>query len=204
MLAALWLAMYLLGGKGSVPDMAVLASLYAGDQPTLAGIARIVTELGGWRWLTALSALFALILFLRGETRRAWAFVAIVLSGRLMVEAQKWVSARARPDEQHLVTVTSLSFPSGHSANAAIVYFTIALLLAPSLESRWSRRLLLAGAAIVSVAVGFSRMILGVHWPSDVVGGWAFGLFWTLALLWLAGLGGSDQPRSSGISRTDY
>jgi undecaprenyl-diphosphatase len=93
---------------------------------------------------------------------------------------QKNVLDRVRPDQHlRLVHVSSMSFPSAHSANSMLVYPLCALLLAPE---RW-RRLAVGGAVLLSLCIGTSRVLLGVHWPSDVVGGWAFGLFWLMALL---------------------
>jgi undecaprenyl-diphosphatase len=185
-LAALWIAMFLLGGSGSSVDLSLLASFYAGDNPMLANLARFVTPFGGWEVLTGLGAAFALYLVWRREFARALLFAAIAISGRLAIHYHKIFSGRARPDEEHLVAVHSLSFPSGHSGNAAITYFAMALLLTPLVRSEAARRGIFIAAAVVTVAVGLSRMILGVHWPSDVLGGWAFGLLWTFGLIRLA------------------
>ena len=189
-LALLWLAMFLGGGEGSLPDLFILSLFYAGDSPAFADIAAIATEFGGWRLLTLLGIVFTLALVWKGEYRRALVFAFVALAGRALVELQKDWSARNRPEEEHLVDVTSLSFPSGHTANSTITYIAIALLLAPLVGKRW-RAVLFAAAAFVPLAVGVTRMMLGVHWPSDVVGGWAFGLFWTLLLLRLTGFWGT-------------
>src|SRR5437870_9648074 len=103
---------------------------------------------------------------------------AIVLVGRGLSEVQNYAIARVRPDlEPHLVVVKTSSFPSGHAASSMIFYLTLALALAAG--TRWSRPA--AGAAILlSLLIGTSRVMLGVHWPSDVIGGWAFGLLWVL------------------------
>lgn len=177
-LAALtWLGMLLVGGPGWINDRAVLASIYAGDSPLLAEAAMALTHFGGWIILTIVTAAAATFLFIRGERRRAFLLLAIIISGRALVEAQKYWTARARPEElDRLVSVHSLSFPSGHSANSTIVYLAVALLALPRRES-------VAAALILSILIGLSRLLLGVHWPSDVIGGWAFGLLWTFALV---------------------
>jgi undecaprenyl-diphosphatase len=94
---------------------------------------------------------------------------------------QKFSIERARPTlEPHLVVVKTWSFPSGHAASSMIFYLTLALALAP--EGRWRR--IAAGAAILlSLLIGVSRVMLGVHWPSDVVGGWSFGMLWVMLTL---------------------
>ena len=90
-----------------------------------------------------------------------------------------------RPDlEPHLVVVKTSSFPSGHATSSMIFYLTMALAL--TARTRW-QRLAAAGAVLLSLAIGTSRVMLGVHWPSDVIGGWAFGMLWVLLTLRLAG-----------------
>ena len=79
--------------------------------------------------------------------------------------------------------VKTSSFPSGHATSSMIFYLTLALALTS--EMRW-RGLAVAGAILLSFLIGISRVMLGVHWPSDVVGGWAFGMLWVLLTLRLA------------------
>ena len=108
----------------------------------------------------------------------------IVLIGRALSEAQKFWIARVRPDaEPHLVVVQTSSFPSGHATSSMIFYLTLALALTAG--KRW-HRIAAAGAVLLSLLIGISRVMLGVHWPSDVIGGWAFGMLWVLLTLRLA------------------
>ena len=89
-----------------------------------------------------------------------------LLVGRGLSEAQKYWIARVRPDlEPHLVVVKTSSFPSGHAASSMIFYLTLALALTAG--TRWQRPAV-AGAILLSLAIGTSRVMLGVHWPSDV------------------------------------
>jgi undecaprenyl-diphosphatase len=80
--------------------------------------------------------------------------------------------------------VKTSSFPSGHATSSMIFYLTVALALTGG--TRWHRTAV-AGAVLLSLLIGTSRVMLGVHWPSDVIGGWAFGLLWVLLTLKLAG-----------------
>jgi undecaprenyl-diphosphatase len=192
-LAVAWAVMLLFGGLDL--DRALLLFFHAGERPEIARPARILTELGGYLVLMPLMAAGALWLAWKRRFRDAALLLAVTISGRLLVEIQKVQMGRIRPQENtHLVEVHSLSFPSAHAANSAMVYLSLALLL----TSTWPRRALaLWAAAWLSILIGTSRVVLGVHWPSDVIAGWAFGLFWTLLLLHLAGRDlGDGTPRA--------
>ena len=186
-LFGLWLAMLLLGGPHTAAD-AWLAALF--HYPALVPAARMVTLLGDWPVLLPLTAAASLILFFAASPRRAILFLAIVLSGRLLVEVQKIELARQRPDiAGRLAHVTSLSFPSAHAAYSMITWLAFALLLAPPAR----RSAAVAVAVALAVTVGLTRLVLHVHWPSDVIGGWAFGAGWTLLLVRLTA--GTRSPR---------
>ena len=174
---AAWLAM-LIAGTGPI-DRTILGTLYAGDRPVLADTARLVTVLGDGRWVTAISILAGL--WLMREKRLNTAVVLLIGTGigRVITEIQKYQVNRVRPgDDPHLVATYSMSFPSAHSANAMMVYLTLAMLLPHAQRQMW-----IAGALAIALMVGVSRMMLGVHWPSDVVGGWSYGALWTLMLV---------------------
>lgn len=181
-LALLWLAMFMLG-TGDV-DLAILSALYSGDRPVLADSARLITLLGGWYFVTPVAAVAGLLVALRGKPRLGLILFVGTLIGRMLVELQKYQLGRLRPDQHpHLVNVYNLSFPSGHSANAMMVYLAMAMLLATDERKRvrWT-----VAALVVTLLVGLSRVMLGVHWPSDVIAGWSFGAMWVLVMLWFA------------------
>jgi undecaprenyl-diphosphatase len=181
-LAAIWLAMLLWGG-GAL-DRRVYELLYAGHRPVLAAFARALTLFGEPTVLIGAGLLCALWFWWDGRARLALMLVLIVIVGRGLGEAQKYWIARVRPDvEPHLVIVKTSSFPSGHAASSMIFYLTLALAL--TARTRWHRAAA-AGAICLSLLIGISRVMLGVHWPSDVVGGWAFGTLWVLLTLRLA------------------
>ena len=118
------------------------------------------------------------------RARLTLVLVAVVAVGRGLAEVQRYWVARVRPDaEPHLVVVKTASFPSGHAANSMI--FCLALALALTAGTRWQRPAV-AGAVLLSLLIGTSRVMLGVHWPSDVIGGWAFGMLWVLLTFRLA------------------
>lgn len=140
---------------------------------------RDVTALGGvlLRNLIAIGAVVAL-LFLRLR-REALLLAATVMLGWLVNTGVKRLVGRDRPEiVPHLMEAGGASFPSGHSFNSAVVYIAIALAFA-TLSRRQSVRFTIIGAAMVlSALVAWSRVWLGVHFPSDVTAGWLGGAGW--------------------------
>lgn len=195
-LAIVWAVMLLFGAMEF--DRGLLLYFYAGERPEAAAAARWLTELGGGPVLLAATGFGLGILLVRRDWRGAVQLTGITLTGRLLVELQKDWTARVRPDAiGHLVPVDSLAYPSGHAANATMVWLCLALLLT---RGGRGRAFAVWAAVWLVLAVGLSRIMLGVHWPSDVIGGWAFGLFWTLLLLHLSGhdLGAGKMPVETG------
>ncbi|HVJ00304.1 MAG TPA: phosphatase PAP2 family protein [Sphingomonas sp.] len=140
-----------------------------------------ITTLGGRTVLTLVVILTTGFLAIRRLWVTAGLVVAATVLGSLVTSVAKQLVARPRPDLiDHLVQVSSMSFPSGHSANSAIVYLTIATLLTQVVTERAARNFILVAAGLLVAAIGCSRVYLGVHWPTDVLAGWSFGTFWAL------------------------
>ena len=166
-------------GRGEL-DRSIYQALYSGGHPALILIGRFFTALGDPTVLIIGGFLVGAWLWREGRGRFAVGLLLVILIGRGLTEAQKYWIARARPDiEPHLVVVKTWSFPSGHATSSMIFYLTLALAIAPV---GW-RRIAAAAAILLSLLIGLSRVMLGVHWPSDVIGGWCFGLLWVLVTL---------------------
>jgi undecaprenyl-diphosphatase len=173
-LALLWLAMLLLGAGGV--DRDILLALYARDEPWLALAALGFTQLGNWWTVVGVTVAGSLLLLWRGKRWGALTLLIATFTGRALVILQKAYFARLRPEEDlRLVEVSYQSFPSGHAANPTIAYVALALLL---FDDPKRRRVAVITAMVLALLIGISRPMLGVHWPSDVVAGWAFGLMW--------------------------
>jgi len=153
--------------------------------PWLAEVGRDLTALGGVALLSLISVAVITHLLLAKQARAA-GFVAASVSGALLLSlALKHVFSRPRPDlVPYLSYVMSSSFPSGHSMLSAAVYLTLGGLLARFQSSLLLKAHVLAWASVLTFLVGVSRVFVGVHWPSDVLAGWAAGAAWA-ALCWL-------------------
>lgn len=146
--------------------------------------ARDLTALGSPLVVTLVATLATGFVLLRGRVRTALLLVAGSAGGYALNHALKALFERERPSVvPHLVEESSASFPSGHSMVGLVVYATLGALLARVVPGRREKLYLLGTALAVSVAIGLSRVYLGVHYPTDVLAGWSVGLAWAL-LCW--------------------
>lgn len=161
-------------------------------------VMRDITGLGGNTVLFLMTAAVALFLLLTGRARTARLVVVSVATGALVNTGLKLAFARPRPDIlPHDVIVYTSSFPSGHAFLSATVYLTLAALLARTQPDRRVKLFVLSVAVALTVLIGVSRVYLGVHWPTDVLAGWALGASWAF-VAWIATLrlqrGGVVEP----------
>jgi undecaprenyl-diphosphatase len=112
---------------------------------------------------------------------------AAVITGSVGVNLLKAQFGRPRPGAEFAELVApGMSYPSGHATVSAIVFLTVAALIANTRSRAIEKSYILAMAMLMASLVGLSRIALGVHWATDVVAGWAFGAAWALAWLLLA------------------
>jgi undecaprenyl-diphosphatase len=167
---------------------------------------RDLTALGSMIVLTIITLAVVVHLVLAGKRHAALFLVVAVGGGVLLSYGAKAIYERPRPDlVVHAARVFTSSFPSGHSMMAAVVYLTLGTLLARVQPQRLLKLWLIGLAVLITVAVGISRVYLGVHWPSDVVGGWALGASWAmlcwLIALWLQRRGRIERPEEETAAR---
>ena len=180
LLIAIGIACGVVGGPGNPIDVALIhdgiAARAAAPVSTEAGL--VLNYAGGVAATIGLGVVAAVVLWRRNQTRLAIIVVAIALGGRILIEGIKLSVHRLRPAlDAHPVTLHSLSFPSAHAANSMIVFPLLAMIFAPA-----ARRLpWVVLGVVLSLLIGASRSLIGVHWPSDVLAGWSFGAAWLIA-----------------------
>ena len=151
-----------------------LARPASGQLSLEAGFA--ISSLGGTDLVMPLTALAALALLLVRHWRGAFTLVCAVLATQVVVHLIKILVERPRPAANDgIASASGFSFPSAHSATSMALYATLGLLAARACPGRCRRNAVLACAAGLVAAIGISRLVLGAHYPIDVLGGWLTG-----------------------------
>ena len=140
-----------------------------------------ITALGSTTVITMVTVLSAGYLVLSRRVLLGGILASSIALGAITEYGMKSAFARVRPEVvPHLVQVTSLSFPSGHAMLSAITYLSIGALVARAHADRRSRIFVICAGVAITLLIGFSRVYLGVHWPTDVLAGWIIGSLWAL------------------------
>jgi undecaprenyl-diphosphatase len=148
-------------------------------------LVRDMTALGSTAVLTLLVIAVSGFLYLTGRTRKAVGVLVWSAAGTALSHLSKLGFARPRPElVPHAAEVFTPSFPSGHAMLSAVIYLTLGAMIATAQDDRRTKFYVLAFAIMLTLLVGSSRVYLGVHWPSDVLAGWALGAAWA-CLGWL-------------------
>lgn len=180
--------------EGNAIDGRLVRAVAADRTASLTSAARLGTQLGSG-WLLVGGAVVAAALLLAGHPRRALVLVVALAGAALLGDADKLILERPRPAAGgRLVGVESSSWPSGHATTTAAGFGALAAVC-----RRGRFRAVVAGLALALVlAVGASRVYLGVHYPSDVLAGWTLGGLWLAGVLVVLG-GGGSSPRAAQI-----
>jgi undecaprenyl-diphosphatase len=173
-------------------DTKILQSLRSPDDPSkplgpawMEPALEDLTAVGGSTVLVLVVLAVVGFLVLQARYRTALFIALTALSGELLNYGMKQLFHRPRPSiVPHLRAVFSTSFPSGHAMESAIVYLTLGALLMRVAESRLTKAYIMFIAALLTFLVGLSRVYLGVHYPTDVIGGWIVGFMWA-SVCWL-------------------
>jgi undecaprenyl-diphosphatase len=177
-----WLGNEMLAGDTLRFDNAVRSWVHQFASPAMTRAMTIITHLGSRGILIQL--VIAFIVFAKLRWRRAALWLAITMAGALLLEVTlKWAYHRPRPVAFFGVVPNSYSFPSGHALTSLCFYGVMAGLLSARIKSLPWRIALWTAAVLLIIAIGLSRIYLGVHYPSDVVAGYLAATVWVTAVI---------------------
>lgn len=163
----------------NVFDRSIIRFVQGFESPAISPIMKFFTAIGAGLPVTAIAVVIVLFLFFVLKHRRELILFVFVLGGSpLLNVVLKLAFHRERPDIHRIIQAAGYSFPSGHSMGAFSLYGVSAYLLWKHIPARWGRAILIAASAALVLAIGVSRIYLGVHYPSDVIGGYLASGFW--------------------------
>ncbi|HEY3132345.1 MAG TPA: phosphatase PAP2 family protein [Acidobacteriota bacterium] len=164
-------------------DDRIRAAIHQYSSPWLSSLMQMLTVLGATAFLVPVGAGVVLCLAFARRPLAALLFVIMIDGAVLLNVALKWAFQRGRPAPFFdLSPPRSYSFPSGHALFSFCFYGFLALAVTKSTQSHAGRIAVWGLAALIIAAIGFSRIYLGVHYPTDVLGGYVVGFFWTVML----------------------
>jgi undecaprenyl-diphosphatase len=180
-----WLAEGVVHGRTQPFDDRLRMLVHGLSHPWLTAVMRGVGVIASPASLIMLGAL-AIVLFMRtGKSRTALLYLIVVGGAQALGESLKIVFHRVRPDTFFgVVEPGGFSFPSGHSVGSCAFFCVVAIFAAERTGSRARRWLYYLAAAIAIATVGFSRIYLGMHYPSDVLGGYTVAVLWLSIVAW--------------------
>lgn len=158
-----------------------LTQAVRGVAPALA-LMHAFSFLGSPVWFWVLGSVVGIYIWFRTRRRRPVIFIAVAgWLGGLIGIAVKVLVARPRPElDEPLAHAVGKSFPSGHAMTSVVMYGALLLVVLPLVAAAW-RPMLVAATGLVVLGIGVSRLVLGVHFITDVVGGWVLGGAWLAA-----------------------
>ncbi len=200
------LASEVMDGETHAFDAGVLhaAQSLRAAHPWLADAMRDASGLGSTLALTLFTLATCGYLLLTGARALSGLLAASIASAALLVPLLKSIFGRARPGDAFAeFLVPGLSFASGHASMSAVVFLTFGALLASTRRRPRERVYILGLAGGLTLLVGLSRIALGVHWATDVLGGWAVGTAWAIASLLVAARFVPEPGKPAGPARDD-
>ena len=186
------LAQAVVQGRTMGFDLAVRSAIHNWATPRFTEAMSAVTWLGSMTILLPLGAVLVWRLYTVGRPRAAALLAITVLGAQAFDQALKFGFQRPRPQVFFgLAQPATYSFPSGHTVSSCCFYGVLAAVLAVGAVSPWRKTLIWTTATTIALAVGFSRVYLGVHYPTDVLGGYAVAVVWVAIVraayeIWLA------------------
>lgn len=161
-------------------DQSIITAIQGGESPQLTQLMLFFTWLGSTPQVLVIAVTTMLFLFFALKHRKQlWLFIISCSGSVLLNILLKAKFSRQRPTLHRLIEETGYSFPSGHSMAAFTLYFTIAFLIWKHMPNTFSRILTILVSAFLIFVIGVSRIYLGVHFPSDVIGAYFISGCWS-------------------------
>ena len=165
-------------------DRTIISAVQGLESPGLTKVMKLFTFIGSTEFVIILSLLLVFFLYKVLQHRlEVVLFIVVLMGSGIINQLLKQFFHRVRPDFHRLIEISGYSFPSGHAMNAFTVYVMISFLLWRHISSRLGRGVLIFFSTMMILAIGISRIYLGVHYPSDVIGGYlASGVWVSMAI----------------------
>jgi undecaprenyl-diphosphatase len=151
--------------------------------PTLTTFLHDITRLGSVTFLAVFSGVFIIGFYLMGWRRPAIRLACVMVGAIILENGLKYAFHRVRPDPFFDTSPVTYSFPSGHALFSFCFYFAVASIFSSRVHSGIVRILIYAATTLLVLAIGFSRIYLGVHYPTDVTAGYLVAAFWLSAVM---------------------
>ncbi|MCZ0754387.1 phosphatase PAP2 family protein [Anoxybacillus sp. J5B_2022] len=166
-------------------DGAIISFIQRFESPALTSVMKFFSWIGSGRIVTMISLIALFVLYKAWKYRSELVlFVTVVAGSSILNQLLKSLFHRARPSLHRLAEASGFSFPSGHSMEAVALYGILAFLLWRRIDHRFGRVFLIFISFFMIMGIGVSRIYLGVHYPSDVIGGYFASSFWLFAAIW--------------------
>jgi len=167
-------------------DTAVISFVQSFEMPSITTISKGLAAIGSTKGVVALFVLVSLFLYFVLKHRGELLLFASVLAGTAIVnQVLKRIFVRERPQIHPIIAETGYSFPSGHAMTALALYGCLAYIIWRHLHTKTGRVLWIAFSIIMIVSIGLSRIYLGVHYPSDVIGSYMASFCLLLLAVWI-------------------
>jgi undecaprenyl-diphosphatase len=189
--AFLWLLIAVVSGNPSVLafDWQVRSWIHQHAVCAVTAAMKLITVFGSVRWVLTCTALAFLMLRKDGQPRAALVLLIAIAGAYAIENALKFAVRRVRPGAFFdVIAPVTYSFPSGHALASTALYGTLGYIASRRAKSRYQRAMVWLSVALTVVLICLSRVYLGVHYPSDVIGGVLIGCFWVNAVLTFAKL----------------
>lgn len=160
-------------------DKVIISFIQSLETPFLTTTMKFFSYIGSGSFINIIVVLGVVILyFVLNYRTEILLFILVLMGSHYLFRLLKEIFQRARPNLSPLIEIGGYSFPSGHATNAMTVYGILSFLLWRHITTSLGRKLLILFSTIMILTIGFSRIYLGVHYPSDVLGGYFAGAFW--------------------------